>query len=294
MKSHFVFTKEQRNGIFLLLFIIVVLQCIYFFVVPMAVENNSEDISINETELQQYEAEIDSLRKVEIEARKPKIYPFNPNFITDYKGATLGMSNAEIDKLLAFRKADQWINSTKQFQDVTGVSDSLLAAISPYFKFPEWVTNPKPKHVFSNSYNNKPKTYAQKRDLNTASAKELQRVNGIGGVLSQRIIKYRDKFKGGFIADVQLQEVYGLTSEVISNITKEFTVKTPRKINKININSATADELVTIQHIDYEIAHNIIEYRQLHEGFRSLDELTKVKDFPISKVEIIKLSLQIQ
>ena len=41
---------------------------------------------------------------------------------------------------------NKWINSSKQFQEVTKVSDSLLNAISQYFKFPEWITNPKPKN----------------------------------------------------------------------------------------------------------------------------------------------------
>lgn len=287
-KSHFVFTKEQRNGIFLLLLIIVVLQCIYFFV-----DFSSDDIVVNEKELKIYEAEIDSLRRAKIEESKPKIYPFNPNYITDYKGSTLGMSTKEIDRLLAFRKQNKWINSTKQFQEVTGISDSLLAEISPYFKFPEWVTNPKPESVYANSYNNQPKTFAQKKDLNKATAIELQGVNGIGKTLSERIVKYRDR-NGGFVADVQLQEVYGLSPEVVSKITEQFTVKTPRKVLKINLNTALADDLVTIQHIDYEIAHNIIEYRKLHEGFKTLDELLKVKDFPTNKLEIIKLSLHIQ
>lgn len=287
-KSHFVFTKEQRNGIFLLLLIIVVLQCIYFFV-----DFSSDDIVVNEKELKIYEAEIDSLRQAKIEENKPKIYPFNPNYITDYKGSTLGMSTKEIDRLLAFRKQNKWINSTKQFQEVTGISDSLLSKISPYFKFPEWVTNPKPKSVYANSYNNQPKTFAQKKDLNKATAMELQGVNGIGKTLSERIVKYREK-NGGFVADVQLQEVYGLSPEVVSKITEQFTVKTPRKVSKINLNTASTDDLVAIQHIDYEIAHNIIEYRKLHEGFKTLDELLKVKDFPTNKLEIIKLSLHIQ
>ncbi len=94
-------------------------------------------------ELDKFQKEIDSLKMVEIENSKPKIYPFNPNYITDYKGYTLGMSVEEIDRLLEFRKQDKWINSAEQFQQVTQVSDSLLNAISPYFKFPEWVTNPK-------------------------------------------------------------------------------------------------------------------------------------------------------
>ncbi len=291
LKSHFAFTKKQRNGIFLLLFIIVTLQCLYYFV-----DFSSKDISVNQAELDVFQKEIDSLRLVEIEKRKPKIYPFNPNFITDYKGYTLGMTNEEIDRLLNFRKQDKWVNSVKEFQNITKVSDSLLGIISLYFKFPEWVTNPKSKSKYNSnySYNNAPKTFQQKQDLNTATAQQLQRVNGIGEKLSERIVNYRSKFKGGFISDVQLNEIYGLKPEVIERVTNEFTVKTPRLIERINLNTATRDQLVTIQYIDYEIAHYIIEQRTLRDGFKSLDELLKVKDFPANKIEIIKLYLKLE
>ncbi len=282
--SHLKFSKSQRYGIFLLILIIVVLQCIYFYV-----GNSQLEIEINQEELAKFQKEIDSLRADEVEKRAPKIYPFNPNYISDYKGYTLGMSNEEIDRLLAFRDQGNWINSVKQFQEVTKVSDSLLQRISPYFKFPEWVT--KTKANKNPTYTNKPKTFAQKRDLNTATAKQLQQINGIGDYYSKKIIQLRNKFIGGFIADIQLQDVNGLTPEVIANITQEFTVKTPRQIQKINLNTATVDQLVTIQHIDYNLAHNIVEERQLREGFKSLDELTKVKDFPINKIGIIKLYL---
>ena len=288
-KSHFVFSKNQRNGIFLLLALIVIVQCAYFFI-----DFSSDDIEVNSKELTKFQHEVDSLKLVETEKSKPKIFPFNPNFITDYKGYSLGMSNEEIDRLLAFRKQDKWINSVQQFQDVTQVSDSLLSEISPYFKFPDWVTNPKSKSNwkdYNNSNQYQTKTFEQKADLNTATALQLQKVNGVGVKLSDRIVKFRNKFVGGFIADVQLQDVYGLSPEVIERITNEFTVKTPRKVQKINLNTATRDQLVTIQHIDYEIAHHIIEQRTLRDGFKSLDDLTKVKNFPIQKIEIIKLYL---
>jgi len=288
-KSHFTFSKEQRNGIFLLLVLIVVFQCFYFFV-----EFPAEDTSGNKEALSEFIKEIDSLRLVQLEKNKPKTYPFNPNYITDFKGATLGMTNEEIDRLIAFRKQNKWINSSKQFQEVTKVSDSLLNAISPYFKFPEWITNPKPKNNAVYIYNSKPKTFAQKQDLNTATAQQLQKVNGVGKVFSDRIIKYRNKFKGGFIADVQLLDVYGLTSEVIEKITNQFTVKIPKTIQQININAATIGDLVTIPHIDYDLAHNIIEQRQLREGYNSIDELTKVKDFPVNKIKIIELYLHFE
>ena len=285
MKSHFKFSKSQRNGIFLLVIIIVTLQCIYFFV-----DFSNSEYAVHADELKKYEQEIDSLKQIDIEERAPKIYPFNPNYITDYKGYTLGMSSDEIDRLLRFRDQGDWINSIKQFQEVTKVSDSLLNQISPYFKFPEWVTNPKQKNSYSD---NKPKTFAEKKDLNKATAEQLQTVNGIGVYYSEKIIKLRSKFVGGFIADVQLQDVSGLTPEVIEKITNEFTVKTPRQIQKINLNTATVDQLVTIQHIDYEVAYKIIEQRQLQEGYKSIDELTKVKDFPVNKIEIIKLYLSL-
>ena len=285
MKSHFKFTKGQRSGIFLLLLIIFIIQSLYYFV-----DFSTKDVSANKDELNAFQSEIDSLRLVEIESQQTKIFPFNPNYITDYKGYNLGMTPDEIDRLLKFREQNKWVNSAKQFQDVTKVSDSLLNSISPYFKFPEWVTNPKPTSSFKYQ-NDIPKTFTQKTDLNTATAKQLQRINGIGEKLSDRIIKFRNKFEGGFIDDVQLQDVYGISPEVLQRLLNEFAVKTPRQIKKIGLNTASIEQLVTVQHIDYEIAYEILDQRTLREGFKSLDELTKVKNFPVDKIEIIKLYL---
>ena len=288
LKSHFVFSQKQRNGIFLLVILILVFQCFYVFV-----SFSSEDISVDSKEIQLFQNEIDSLKLVEIEKSKPKIYPFNPNFITDYKGYTLGMTSEEINRLLKFRAQDQWINSAKQFQQVTNVSDSVFNKISPYFKFPDWVTNPKPIQQYTKSYKTtSPKSEAEKIDLNTATSIQLQKVYGIGEAFAERIIKYRTK-QNGFVSIVELDEIYGLKPETITELKKSFSLKTPKKINRLDINLATKAELVTIRFIDYEIAHNIIEYRTLHEGFKSLDELTKVKDFPVKKIEIIKLYLHL-
>lgn len=290
MKSHFQFSKKQRNGIFLLIIILIGLQILYVFI-----DFSKEQIEISNDQLEIYRAEVDSLRLIEIENGKPKIYPFNPNYITDYKGYTLGMTNQEIDRLLEFRKADKWVNSVQEFQNVTKISDSLLDAISPYFKFPEWVTNPKPRNNnYSTSFSNNdtPKTYQQKQDLNSATGIQLQKIYGIGEKNSERITAYRNKY-GGFIADTELSEVWGLSPEVIERIKKDFTVKTPRKITRYNLNTATRDELVTIPYVDYEIANSIIEERTLREGFKTLDDLTKVEQFPLNKLEIIKLYLQL-
>lgn len=292
LKSHFQFSKQQRSGIFLLLLIILFVQGFYHFVLPKLLDTD-HDFASNDANVSALIKQIDSLKAIQLEKRKPKIYPFNPNFITDYKGYTLGLSNQEIDRLLAFRKQDKWINSVKQFQEVTKVSDSVLDKISPYFKFPDWVTNPKPKQTnFKTGYSKTVKTEAQKLDLNSATAIQLQKVYGVGPSYSERIIKFRNKING-FHSFIELQQVYGLTPEVIQNIKADFTIKTPRAITKIALNTATKEQLVTIKYIDYEIAHNIIEERTLRDGFKSIDELTKVNGFPVNKLEIIKLSLRL-
>lgn len=289
LKSHFTFNKQQRSGILLLLLLIVSLLCVYWFV-----DFSEEDIlDISSPEVVMIQKEMDSLRLIEIEKRKPKIHPFNPNFITDYKGYTLGMSNEEIDRLLKFRENGKWINSTADFQTVTGVSDSLLAALSPYFKFPDWVNNPQQNKSFKTENNNKgfsEKSFAQKADLNKATEDQLQEVSGIGDALSKRIIAYREKL-GGFSHDSQLYDVYGLNADVVKRTLNTFTVKTPKEIVKININTASASDISTIPGMSFEMAKRIWEYRILRGKLESFDDLIKIEGMTERKLQLIQLYL---
>ncbi|WP_044637048.1 helix-hairpin-helix domain-containing protein [Siansivirga zeaxanthinifaciens] len=284
MKSHFTFTKKQRNGIFLLLAIIVVLQCTYFFI-----NSSSEDLQVNNSQWVHFNKELDSLRSLKLEKENFKIKTYNPNYISDYKGTLLGMSNEEINRLINYRNSNKWINSVDQFQEVTQVSDSLLQILAPYFKFPDWINASKKSN--GSKLKNTVASSFEKIDLNTATVLELQTVNGVGQVLANRIVRFRNKFPGGFIASIQLQDVYGLSMEVIERINQKFEVKTPRKVDKIHLNRATVAQLVTIQHIDYDLAQNIVEYRLFNENYKKLNELLKVKGFPVNKFDIIKLYL---
>ena len=132
LKSHFWYTKNQRNGILILLGIIIILQFLYHNI-------NFRDtglVSFNQAKISVFQHQIDSLKLASTEDRKFKIYPFNPNFISDYKGYQLGMKTKEIDRLLSYRKKRLFVNTAKEFQTITKVSDSLLQKISSYFKFP--------------------------------------------------------------------------------------------------------------------------------------------------------------
>jgi len=291
LKSHFTFNKQQRSGILLLLLLNVVLLLIYIFVDF----SKEEPIDITTAEIVSIQKELDSLHNVSIENKKPKIFPFNPNFITDFRGYTLGMTNEEIDRLLQYRKEGNWINSVADFKKVTGVSDSLLAEISPYFKFPDWVTNPKPKTDFNNYKNEKgfiEKPYAQKIDLNKATEEELQQVSGIGEAYSKRIVALREKL-GGFSDDAQLYSVYGLDSSVVQRTLNLFTVKTPKEITKINVNTASASDIATIPGISFELAKEIWEFRRLREKITNIQELDKIEGMTPRKLQLIQLYLSV-
>tara|TARA_R110000787_G_scaffold89678_6_gene189687 strand:- start:4571 stop:5446 length:876 start_codon:yes stop_codon:yes gene_type:complete len=288
IKSHFVFNKSQRNGILLLILLIS-----SFLVINYYVDFSEENIMDTASEeIIAIQKQLDSLRTIEIASRKPKIFPFNPNFITDFKGYTLGMSTEEIDRLLAFRKENKWINSIKEFKKVTKVSDSLLNKISPYFKFPDWISNPKHKIKYAKR-GFKEKTFEQKVDLNTATQEQLEEVNGIGKAFSKRIVDYRNKL-GGFTDDIQLYQVYGLDYQVTNRVLNEFTVKTPKEIVKMNLNSISASDIATIPGISFDLAKLIWEYRILNEQIESFSGIENIEGLTKRKLKGIQLYLKLE
>lgn len=285
IKSHFRYSKSQRNGIFFLLIFIVFLQGVFFFVDFSSDENPA----VSQTEILAFQQEMDSLKNAALGKSIRKIHPFNPNFITDFKGHQLGMNTKEIDQLLAFRAQGKFINSTKQFQEVTGINDSLLAVISPYFKFPEWITSQ--KNTEKHYSNNKIEKSIVKKDINTASAEDLIIVNGIGEKLAKRIIDYRTKLQG-FSYNDQIFEVWALDKEVAAKVLQHFEVTKPPTIQKINVNTAAFKEVLAVVYLDYELTKKIFNYKKQVAEIQSIEELKKIDGFPLEKFNRIALYLE--
>lgn len=288
IKSYFVFNSSQRNGILFLLLLVS-----GFAVINNYIDFTTENLlDTNSKEVLAVQKELDSIRTLLTESNQPKIYPFNPNFITDFKGYKLGMSSEEIDRLLDYRKQNKWINSKEDFKKVTKVSDSFLDQISSYFKFPDWISNPKPKYSdWRKGF--KEKTFDQKIDLNSATQLELKKVNGIGEALSKRIIDYRDKL-GGFTNDIQLYEVYGLDYQLTDKVRNDFTVKTPKEIIKMNLNKISASDIATVPGISFELAKRIWEFRILNERIVDFIELKKIEGLTERKLQGIQLYLKLE
>lgn len=290
-KSHFKFNKQEQSGIFYLLLIIVVLQISYFtfhyFFDESSVSSLRESLEM--------QTKIDALKTKALQKNSVAVYPFNPNYITDYKGFILGMSTDEIDRLLAFREKGAFVNSAKEFQKVTQISDSLLGVISSYFKFPDWVrtkkrsSQKKQPTLNLNKYSSSKKVY---KDLNLATILELREIHGIGEKLSARIVKFRDRL-GGFLVEEQLYDVYGLESEVVERALKRFKVLNPPQIEKININSASVEMIAKLTYLQKDVAIAIVNYRNYKGSIESFAELSEIENFPVEKIDRIVLYLSL-
>jgi DNA uptake protein ComE-like DNA-binding protein len=287
IKSFFKYSRQQRSGVFLLFTIIIVVQLTYFFIDFSSFSKESPE----KEKWLSLQSQIDSLKQEKLDY-VPKIYPFNPNFITDYKGYKLGMSVSEIDRLLAFRKQNKYVNSPQEFQAVTKVSDSLLNAISPYFKFPDWVKN---KKEFV-AYKKYPNTAFAKKDkiviidINQASQEDLIKIYGIGEAISIRILKFKESL-GGFVSMEQMNDVWGLSPEVIDNLNTHFKISAIPTVRKIDINNASIKELSLFPYFKYPISRNIVTFRSMNGDIKNSEDLTKIKGLSIEKAKIIALYL---
>jgi DNA uptake protein ComE-like DNA-binding protein len=284
LKPHFWYNKSQRNGAFFLLLLIIALQLVYSFV-----DFSTNKSYFNEKESAMLQKRIDSLKIIEKENSIPKVYPFNPNYLTDYKASQLGMSTIEVDRLLLFRKQGKFVNSAKDFQRITKVSDSLLNTISPYFKFPDWVVKQQAKNRVREK--NVEKISISTTDLNLATLKDLQSINGVNEFLAERIVKYRDRIQGYTYA-TQLFEVWKLDKSTAEDILKTFQIKTRPIIQKVNVNTASFKQVLSNPYIDYELCKKIFDFRDEVAELQSIEELKNIQGFPLDKYDRIVLYLE--
>ena len=284
IKSQLVFHRSERVGILFLLTLILGLLYIQFFV------SFSEEstFDIHSEEVLAMQQRLDSLRHADSIEKLQKLYPFNPNYLTDYRAYRLGISPQEFDRLQEVRSKDQWVNSAVQFQSVTGVPDSVLNKISPYFKFPDWVTRPKQKRNYYK--NDRVLSTSEKIDLNAATAEELQQIYGVGPMLGERIVKHRESL-GGFHHEVQLYTVWGLKDTVVARIMGQFTVKTPVPIEKMNINKSSASDLATLPGVSFELGMKIWQFVRVREGLTDLSELLKIEEISPRRLQVFRLYL---
>jgi competence ComEA-like helix-hairpin-helix protein len=262
--NSFRFNKSQQIGIILLFIIILLLQTSIFLFDHFYPHREMKQIIPPDLQKQ-----YDSLKKIRLKKKKTKIYPFNPNYITEYKAYFLGIDLSALQKIQNYRSKGRYFQSKQEFKQVSGISDSLFQALAPYINIPHYKSYPKTGFKENHKISN--------RNINNTTAEDLQTISGIGPVLSKRIIKYRESM-GGFSQKEQINNVYGLDPEVIKKLWKVFYLPNKNKspILKKAINSANIEDLKLVNGIGDKLAQRIIRLRDKNGGFTIKKELNTV------------------
>ncbi len=267
------YTQSQRWAIIAMIVFVILLQIGLFFLPT----RQADDFVVDQSAMALTEKRLDSIAA----SKKYVLSPFNPNYITDYRAYVLGLSTAEVDRLQAFRAKNKYVNSVKEFQQVTQVSDEWLAKYKEYFKFPDFAQK--------SSFSSAAPTVVRK-NINSATYEDLVAMNGIGDYSAKKIIQERDKF-GGFVSTKQFRFIERLPANVYVVLEKNFTVNTRPAIAKIDINRANIDDLQKIPYINYKVARSIVVYRSKQDQPLTQKDLAQIPHFPLDKLSIISLYL---
>ena len=219
--------------------------------------------------------------------------PFDPNTASSKELISLGLADYLAERIIKYRSKGGTFHQKSDLLKIYGFPEWLYKKWEPYILLPEKEDKSVSHSAFleSNKHekldsfevsSNTESLVPPKRkftiipfDLATADTTQLKQIKGIGSKLSARIVGFRDKL-GGFYALDQLNEVYGLKPEVIAELLKYAHLKSPQ-IRKIEINSADIKSLAVHPYISYKLARVIVNYREQHGNYMSIQDLEKVK-----------------
>ncbi len=278
-KDYFTFSKKERiAAIALLLLIALFIAAPYFYPVkhsPPVLSKALRDFvkDSKATQLSQDSmAEPRESFNVSKYANEPLsfvLFPFDPNTISEREWKRLGISDKTIHTLLNYRNKGGRFKSPEDIRKIWGMKKEVADRIIPYVKIAETVSSPYPTKKIGIS-NPQPSII----DINTATIEDWKSLPGIGEVLANRIMKYRERM-GGFTNEAQVKTTYGISDSVFRLIAP-YLRTVSETIQKINLNTISAYELRIRANIPDAVARAIIAYRQQYGPYQSVNDLKKI------------------
>jgi len=125
-------------------------------------------------------------------------------------------------------------------------------------------------------------------EINSADTSQLKRIQGIGSVYSNRIVKFRKRL-GGFVDIEQIAAVYGLNENMVDSIKKYFTLDLSN-VKKISLEDANSYELRRYPFLSEKIIDEYLEFRT-KRSTESADSLTNFFKKRLNKYDFYLLYL---
>lgn len=282
LKACFSFTKKERIGIAALLSVIVFLWLIPF------IPNDNE--VFDEEEYQVFLSEIAQLSqpsdiripsndsvgrsgsRVREEKFQPTLFYFDPNTLSSDDWRRLGIPDKTAQIIRNYvAKGGKFYQAT-DLEKIYGLNKQDYHRLLPYVRIQERNV----RNINSGRDHNKSSEINNLHPIliNSADSNAFRSLPGIGAKLSVRIIAYREKL-GGFYTVDQIREVYGIKDSVFQLI-KPWLKCDSLLIRKININTATPDDLKAHPYIKYQVGNAVIQYRNQHGSFGNEEDLMRL------------------
>jgi competence ComEA-like helix-hairpin-helix protein len=211
---------------------------------------------------------------------KPKgeLFYFDPNSLTVDGWKKLGIREKTITTIQKYvSKGGQFLKPDDLLK-IYGIRSYEFARLKPYIRIE--TTNIKKDFIEKARDNFKKEIFSNKNpkynlvEINSSDTSAFIALPGIGSKLAARIITFRDKL-GGFYSTDQIAETYGLPDSTFQKI-KPFLKLDNASLKKININTATKDELKSHPYLRWTLANAIVEYRNQHGNYATPEDLKKI------------------
>lgn len=183
---------------------------------------------------------------------------------------SIGLSRKVAYNIQKFISAGGMITGEKDLLKIYGMDSMQLnkaKSLIIYASLDEGPTTNDPYHSVNTKQNN-----STMIDLNIATVEDLESLNGIGPVLAERILKFRESI-GGFISPSQLADCYGFPPETFEKIKDQIRVSGSPQV--ILINEVNLDSL-SHPYLSKKLTRMIKAYKKQHGDFRNETDLRKV------------------
>ncbi len=188
---------------------------------------------------------------------------FDPNKAALEELTLFGFNQFQARNVVEYRKKGGVFKSGEDLMRIYGIDSVFYKTIQNHIQldiaFKDVPAGSKPVRTFFTV------------ELNKADSAEMLKLNGVGPVFANRILKYRDRL-GGFHTTGQLLEVYNFPLETYRNIMPGITVDT-LLIKKIRLNFAEFPELIRHPYLSKQQVEAILKYRQRNGAFNEIVQI---------------------
>jgi len=206
-------------------------------------------------------------------AGKAELFYFDPNKLATEGWKKLGLRDKTIQTIQNYLAKGGHFYKPDDLGKMYGLRKDDYERLKPFIRIEQTQSNDyRPIKTEPSSFA-KTSRY-QPVDINDADTTAFIALPGIGSKLAARIVNFRDKL-GGFYSVSQVAETFGLPDSTYQKIKQYLILENP-SVKKININTATVDELKAHPYIRFSIANPIVAYRNEHGPFAKVEEIKKV------------------